>query len=297
MTSAPHLPQTGFERLVVVMERLRAAEGGCPWDREQTLASLRTYLVEESYELLDAMDALGQASKALPPDLPWQGPQDEREALAFARKVELFREELGDVLLQIAFQSQIAKEAGWFDAQDVARGIADKMIRRHPHVFQGVGDPDLRPAEIVTQWEQIKRREGKGALDGVPRNLPSLLRAQRIGEKAGRIGLDWPGPDAVLDKVDEELAELRAAMASGDEQAMADELGDVLFALSSLARHLGVDAEQGLRGTLDRFTRRFKHVEHALEAQHGREYRADLDELDALWQQAKAAERSDEPTR
>lgn len=294
------LPDEGFARLVAVMACLRAEDGGCPWDREQTLASLRTFLIEESHELLDAIDQLGEAARALPADLPrLQAPEEQ---------VRQFREELGDVLLQIAFQSRIAEEAGWFSAQDVARGIADKMIRRHPHVFatetpeppvttsQAVTPPQAMttPQAVTTQWEQIKRKEGKGALAGVPRNLPSLLRAQRIGEKAARIGFDWPDARGVVDKVGEELAELQEAMASGDRAAMQEELGDLLFALSSLARHLGVDAELGLRETLDKFTRRFTYVEAEIERRHGREHRADLDALEALWQEAKRRERGGE---
>lgn len=283
MIDPADLPDEGFSRLVAVMAHLRAPDG-CPWDRAQTLATLRTYLLEESHELLDAIDGLGDAGRALPADLPLP---DADPVL-----VAQLREELGDVLLQVVFESRIAQEAGWFDAIDVARGIADKMVRRHPHVF---GDADAETAADVSRnWEQLKRREGKGALAGVPRNLPALLRGQRMGDKAARIGFDWPEASAVLLKVDEELAELREAMASGDRAAMADELGDLLFALTSLARHLEVDAEQSLRGTLDKFTRRFGYVEQQIEARHGREHRASLDALEALWQEAKRLERQSE---
>lgn len=280
------LPTEGFARLCAVMAALRDPVGGCPWDLEQTLASLRAYLIEESYELIDAIDALGAPSRAAGTDLPIAMGDRVSEA-----QVAAFREELGDVLLQISFQSQIAKEAGWFDAESVARGIADKMIRRHPHVF----DADAAKADssqvVLQRWEQQKRREGKGALDGVPRNLPALLRAQRVGEKAARIGFDWENAAQVLPKIDEELAELREAIAGADKQAVSDELGDLLFALASLGRHLGVDAEQALRGTLDRFTQRFGHVERSVEERHGKAHRAPLDELEALWQDAKAIER------
>lgn len=299
MVNPATLPEPGFARLVAVMACLRAPEGGCPWDREQTLATLRAYLIEESYELLDALDDLGPAARALPADLPWPVASSESvepKALPApdAAAVAQFREELGDVLLQIAFQSQIAAEAGWFTADDVARGIADKMVRRHPHVFgEGNAQGDVStPAQVTSQWEQIKRKEGKGALAGVPRHLPGLLRGQRMGEKAARIGFDWRSPADVLPKVDEELAELRAAIAGGDRDSVQEELGDLLFALTSLARHLDVDAEQALRGTLDKFSRRFAHVETQAELRHGREAQAGLDELEALWQEAKALERT-----
>lgn len=279
------LAAQGMDRLIAVMGRLRAAEGGCPWDLEQSLASLRAFLIEESHELLDASDRLGPAQHWVPPAAV---PPADPAAIA------LFREELGDVLLQIAFQSQIAKELGWFDASDVASGIADKMIRRHPHVFAAGDDasaaPDS-PGEVKVRWEAQKRKEGKGALDGVPRSLPGLLRGQRMGEKAARIGFDWPDASGCWDKVAEELAELREAAQSGDQTAMQDELGDVLFALTSLARHLGVDAELGLRGTLDKFERRFRYVEQQADARWGNQHRASLEQLEALWQEAKAVER------
>lgn len=283
MVDPATLPGPGFARLVAVMASLRAIDGGCPWDRQQTLATLRAYLVEESYELLDALDALGPAAQALPDDLPSTAPDP--------ATVAQFREELGDVLLQVAFQSRIAEEAGWFSADDVARGIADKMIRRHPHVFGDGAAAVATAAQVTTQWEQIKRKEGKGALAGVPRHLPGLLRGQRMGEKAARIGFDWAAAADVLPKVDEELAELRAAIADGQRDAVQEELGDLLFALTSLARHLDVDAEQALRGTLDKFARRFAHVETRAEARHGRDGQASLDELEAFWQEAKALER------
>ncbi len=291
------LPRDGFARLLSVMEALRDPQDGCPWDRDQSLASLRTYLVEESHELLQAIDDLGDSSRALPARLPW--PDADPKAVA------ALREELGDVLLQVVFQSQITKEAGWFDASDVALGIADKMVRRHPHVFasaarselanpvdQWSDSPPVTAANQPDRWEQQKRREGKGALDGVPGNLPALLRGQRIGDKAARIGFDWPDLAGVWAKVDEERAELQAAIDQGDPTRIADELGDLLFALTSLARHLHVDAEMSLRGTLDRFTKRFKYVEDRVQAKYGHAHKADLDELEALWQEAKALERA-----
>ena len=280
----PHtLPEPGFARLIAVMAALRAPVGGCPWDREQTLATLRPYLLEESHELLDAMDHLHAGAQWLPGAAV---PSVDAAALAH------FREELGDVLLQIAFQSRVAEECGWFTADDVARGIADKMVRRHPHVFATEDAQHHDNAkQVLDAWEQQKRKEGKGALDGVPRNLPALLRGQRIGEKAARIGFDWPDLGGVLAKVDEEIAELREALDAGDKAHIEEELGDVFFALASLARHAGVDAEQAARGTLDKFTRRFAHVEQGIEARHGKQYRATPEELEALWQEAKALER------
>lgn len=271
----------GVQRLAEVMAALRG-EGGCPWDREQSLASLRAFLIEECYELCDAIDGLGAAANADAKALP---------VAADPAAVAQWREELGDVLLQVAFQSQIAKENGWFDLDAVGHAIADKMIRRHPHVFE-TGQQVEQSAQVKDRWEQQKRREGKGALSGVPRTLPGLLRAQRIGEKAARIGFDWPDAAPVWAKVEEELAELRQATEQGDRAAMQDELGDTLFALANLARHLGVDAELGLRGTLDRFARRFAHVEERVQAAHGLGYRASLQELEELWQEAKQLERA-----
>jgi MazG family protein len=283
MTDPATLPEDGFARLVAVMAALRAQEGGCPWDRAQSLQSLRTFLIEETHELLDAVDGLGRGALALPADMPDAANWSDGNAIA------QFCEELGDVLLQIAFESRIAEELGWFTVHDVARGIADKMVKRHPHVFDNVAVET--PREVVDRWEQQKRKEGKGALQGVPRQLPALLRGQRIGEKAARIGFDWPDRGGVEAKIDEERAELDAAIASGDRTAMQDELGDVLFAYCNLARHLQIDAEQALRGTLDKFQRRFEHVETQAERVHGRQGKAALAELEDWWVEAKARER------
>src|SRR5438093_8901666 len=199
----PSVTET-FTRLVDLMARLRAP-GGCPWDREQTPASLRPYLLEEVYEVLEAIDAGDPAH---------------------------LRDELGDLLLQIVFQSQLATEAGRFTVADVARAIADKLVRRHPHVF---GDVQVRDAdEVMRNWRRLKaaEREAKGetgALAGVPRALPALVRAEQLGEKAGHVGLDWPDATGVLDKVREELAELEAAIAAGERPAIEHELGDLLL--------------------------------------------------------------------
>ncbi|MAQ17320.1 MAG: nucleoside triphosphate pyrophosphohydrolase [Sandaracinus sp.] len=258
---------SALTELVEVMETL-LGPGGCPWDKEQTLETLRPYVLEEAFEVVEAIDG---------------------------GNPELHREELGDLLFQIVFQSAIAERAGTFDVDDVARGIAAKMVRRHPWVF---GDEELETEggqAALARWEAQKAREKgakvreRGALGGVPAALPALLRALRVGEKAGAAGYDWPDAAAVRGKVDEELAELDAALAAGDDAAIEAELGDVLFALVSLGRHRGVDAESALRGSLDRFTRRFRHAELAA-ADEG-QMLADLDDAarDALWERAKQA--------
>lgn len=250
--------------LVALMQRLLAPDG-CPWDREQTLETLRTFVIEEAHEVVDAID------------------RGSPEAL---------REELGDLLLQIVFQAEIGRAKGWFGPDDVVHGIVTKMVARHPHVF---GENKLNTAdEVLAEWEQRKARERaakgkgeKGALDGVPLAMPALLRATRVGEKAGRFGFDWPDVGAVRAKVDEELRELDEAAATGDAARMEEELGDVLFALSSWARHRKLDPESALRGSLDRFSKRFSSVER-----QARESGKDLAsmtpaELDALWVEAK----------
>lgn len=247
-------------RLVQVMRRLLAPDG-CPWDREQTLESLRPYVIEEAHEVVDAID---------------QGSPD------------ALREELGDLLLQVVFQAELARAKGWFGPDDVVEGICDKLTRRHPHVFGEVKVQDA--AQVVQNWEAIKAREkaGRGALDGVPESLPALLRAQRVGEKAARVGFDWPDYAGAREKLDEELAELDLAVASGDSVAAGEELGDVLFSLVNMARKQGLDAEGALRMTLQRFTRRVRAVERAL----GERAASELppEELDALWERAKAGE-------
>lgn len=256
------------------MAALRS-ESGCPWDREQSLRSLQPYLIEESFEAIDAIDQLGALADC----------KAGERAAADPSAIAAHREELGDVLLQIAFQSQIAEEMGLFDADDVARGIAEKMIRRHPHVFAGESAADADA--VVRRWQELKKAEGKGTLDGIPRALPALLRAERIGSKAARIGFDWPDASGALDKIEEELGELREAIASGDPAAIEHELGDLLFAATSVARHTQVDAEGALRRTLDRFAARFSRVEAALSSLPAEQAR-DLDVLEALWQRAKA---------
>ncbi len=251
-----------FTRLVGIMARLRGP-GGCPWDREQTPESLRPYLLEEAYEVLEAIDH-GDP-----------GP---------------LRDELGDLLLQIVFQSQLAAEAGRFTVADVATAITDKLVRRHPHVF---GDVQVRDArDVVRNWTRIKAEERRaagsdGLFVGVPAALPALARAQEIGEKARHVGLDWPDLAGVLAKVREEQAELEAAIAGGDGRAIEHELGDLLLALTSVARHLEVSAELALRAASDRFVARARRVEQAARARGVA--LADLapDEIDRLWAEAK----------
>lgn len=256
-----------LERLLAIMHRLRAP-GGCPWDREQTLASLRPYVLEETYEVLEAIDA---------------------------GDVDGHREELGDLLLQIVFQAELRQEAGAFTFADVADAISDKLVSRHPHVF---GDAQVKDAEaVLVQWAALKREEkrkkggGKSVLEGVPREMPALARADRLTEKASRIGFDWPDAAGARAKVAEEIGELDAAIAAGDRAEVEHELGDALFALANLARKLGVAPEEALRGTLRRFTTRFTHVETELERRGVPHGGATLAEMDRLWDDAKKLER------
>ncbi len=264
---------TGIERLHEIMVRLRDPERGCPWDRVQTLESLKPCVLEETYELLAAMDR----------------PQDEANYI----------EELGDVLLQIMFQSVMAEVAGRFTFDDVANAIADKLVHRHPHVFGDVKADD--PATVLRNWEQLKQLEHRkearhSALDGVPRALPGLLKAQRTQEKAARVGFDWPDAKGPLAKIREELAELEAEIAArksdnpADSDAVKRELGDLVFAVANLARHLKVDAESAVGLTTEKFARRFRSVEAGAKASGRALKDMTLGEMDALWDEAKAAE-------
>ena len=254
-------------RLVGVMRRL-LAPNGCPWDREQSLETLRKYVLEEACEVIDAIDS------------------GNREAL---------REELGDLLLQVVFQAELLRKEGRFAIDDVVAGIVDKLVSRHPHVFGDVKADTA--AEVLTNWEKIKAKEkqGRGILGGVPRSLPALVRAQRIGEKVSRVGFDWEDDRGSMEKVREELGELERAIASGDADAKEDELGDTLFALVNLARHLEVDAEGAPRRTIDKFTKRFAHVETRVRENHGGwgdtgKAKLPLETLDRYWEEAKAKE-------
>jgi len=254
-----------FAELVRIMERLRAP-GGCPWDREQTHESIKPYLIEEAYEVAEAIEA-----------------NDTTE----------LRTELGDLLLQIVFHAEMAREAGHFTIEDVVRGIVDKMIRRHPHVF---GDTLVKDSdEVLRNWARIKAEERKHHTDnsvvaGVPRALPALLRAHRLGEKASHVGFDWSEPHAVLAKVREELDELEAALAAGAAPHIAAELGDLVFALTSFGRLLGLRAEDAVQGASDRFVHRFRYIEQRLTERGHDIHTASLDEMNALWDEAKAQE-------
>ncbi len=252
------------------------APGGCPWDREQTHQSLVPYLIEETYEAVDAI-AAGEPSA--------------------------LKEELGDLALQIAFHAQLAAEAGSFTFEDVFRACGDKLVRRHPHVFDAHAARAQTADDVVGQWDAIKQREGKpgrGAslLDGAPKGLPALAKAQHVQTRAARVGFDWARAEDVLDKLDEEIAELRDAVRGGDRTRIGHELGDVLFTVVNLARRLNLDPESSLRGSLARFASRFASMERAA----GRPLAGlGAQELDRLWEQAKAVEREsagpDEPSR
>lgn len=255
-----------FERLVGIMAKLRQ---DCPWDRAQDLQSLKAYLLEEAYEVLEAIDA------------------DDPEAHV---------EELGDLLLQVVFQAEIRRGQGHFDAADVAHAIADKLVRRHPHVF-GAAKAHTKE-EVVGSWEAIKAQEraAKGqpdqsVLSGVPKALPALLRAQKVGEKASRVGFDWGDMQGPIDKVHEEIAELMEALASKDPAAITHELGDCLFALVNVARYTDTQAEAALQQTVNRFSKRFRHVEAGARAQDRPLSELSLKEMDVLWDEAKVLEK------
>lgn len=258
-----------FDFLLDIMARLRGP-GGCPWDREQTRDSLKPFLIEEAYEVLEALDS-GQ-----------------RQALL---------EELGDLLFQVVFHAHLAAERGEFSMTDVLEQLVAKMTRRHPHVF---GDRVVGSAqEALSQWEAIKHAEGseegksRSVLDGVPRSLPALLRAQRLQVKAARVGFDWPHPEAAWAKVQEEASEVNAALASGDRTKVREELGDLLFSLVNVARLLGIDAEGTLRAATEKFRHRFQLMEAEITANGGALSGASLEELDRVWERAKA--RDDQP--
>ena len=263
---------TGIERLHDIMARLHDPETGCPWDRVQTLETLKPCVLEEAYELISAMSR----------------PEDRDNHV----------EELGDVLLQVMFQCVMAEEKGEFSFDDVANAISDKLVRRHPHVFGDAVAKD--PAAVLRNWEQIKQQEHRkelrhSALDGVPADLPALLKAQRTQEKAARVGFDWKDAKGPIAKIREELSELEAAIdASQDtslDMAVKDELGDLAFAVANLARHLKADAESALDNATRKFSRRFRAVEAGAKAQ-GRSLKdMTLGEMDALWDEAKRLER------
>ena len=246
-------------RLLRIMARLRGPNG-CPWDREQTHRSIRHNLIEECYEALDAMDA---------------------------KNMTEFRDELGDLLLQVVFHSQMASEAGEFDFDAVAKSIADKLVRRHPHVF-GKKRADTS-VEVLKQWEAIKKQEknAHSIVSEIPRSLPALLKADKVQRKVARVGFDWKRVDDVVAKVEEELRELKGALASGDRQQFEEEVGDLLFAAVNLARFEGLHAEDLLNRTINKFISRFQQIERAVHASGRRLEDCTLEELDALWKSAK----------
>lgn len=258
------LPQT--QKLLEIMAKLRDPKGGCPWDIDQNFATIAPYTIEEAYEVADAIQ------------------RNDRESL---------REELGDLLLQVVFHAQMAKEEGSFSFEDVAKAINEKMTSRHPHVF---GDEKIKTAAAQTEnWEKLKAEERKkkssgGVLADVPVALPSLLRAQKLQSRAARVGFDWPDTPGVIHKIEEELGEVKEAIASKDKAHIAEEIGDLLFAVVNLARFLDGDAETALRQANEKFTRRFNEVEKAITKQGRDMTDATLDEMEALWQQAKKNE-------
>ena len=256
-----------FARLVAVMSRLRGPEG-CPWDREQTLESLRTYLLEETYETIDAID------------------RGDPQAL---------QEELGDLLLEVVFLAQVCAEKGLFGIEEVASGIHDKLVRRHPHVFGAEKADGARDA--LGRWESVKNAErrasgdARSVLAGVPETLPALLRAFRIANKASMVGFDWESAGEVLEKVEEEVAELRQAIAAKEPRHVAEEVGDLLFAAANVARLSGVDPEMALQAANRKFTDRFRIVEEGLARKGLHPSAENRDEMERLWEEAKAQSR------
>lgn len=262
MPGADGLPAGGIERLLTIMARLRDPVGGCPWDIEQDFASIAPYTIEEAYEVADVIERQAWGELA---------------------------DELGDLLLQVVYHARMAEEAGLFAFEDVVKAISDKMIRRHPHVF-GDGADDRTAAEQVQAWEAQKAAEraerAMSVLDNVPLGLPGLTRAVKLQRRAARVGFDWPDKRQVLDKIVEEATEL-ATEIGGDPDRVEDEFADLLFAVVNLGRHLDVDPEKAMRRVNGKFTARFRAIEAALAAQGRTPQDATLDEMEALWQQAK----------
>ena len=266
------LPADAMERLLAVMRQLRNPDGGCPWDLEQNFASIAPYTIEEAYEVADAIER---------------------------RDMAALKDELGDLLLQVVFHAQMAREAESFDFEAVAAATAEKMIRRHPHVF---GEVTIKTADAQTAaWEEHKENERRAkasaegravsVLDGVAAGLPALMRALKLQRRAARIGFDWLHARDVFVKIDEELSEIKSEIdAGGPPERIQDEIGDLLFAVVNLARHLDVDPEASLRHANAKFERRFRQVEARLTAAGQSSADAGLDALEALWQQVKAAE-------
>jgi len=264
-----HDPDGGLPRLLEIMRRLRDPETGCPWDIEQDFRSIAPYTIEEAYEVADAIE---------------RGDWAELEG------------ELGDLLLQTVYHTQMGAEAGHFDFASVTKAIADKMVDRHPHVF-GDESRDKSAEQQTADWERIKAAERagkaqKGALDGVAVGLPALLRAYKLQKRAARVGFDWPETTQVLDKIAEEARELVEARESLPQDKVEEEMGDLLFVMANLARHLDVEPEAALRRANAKFTRRFKSIEAALAMKGKAPTDSTLEEMDALWDAAKEAERA-----
>ncbi len=259
----PCSARASFERLVEVMAKLRSPDG-CPWDREQTHSSLKRYLIEESHEVIEAIDT---------------------------RNGEHLKEELGDLLLQIVFHAQIADESGDFDIHDVLEGIVRKLIGRHPHIF---GDKEAEtPEDVVAHWEEAKRKEGKTrVLSGIPPSLPALLYALKLQKKAARVGFDWEEKEDVIDKLFEEVEELKEAFTQGEgRKELEEEIGDILFSVVNIARHFGIEPEDALGRTLKKFRRRFEYIENEAEKKNTLLIDMSLEEKEMLWQEAKKSER------
>ncbi len=278
-------PSSDISRLLEIMAALRRPETGCPWDLEQNFSSIAPYTLEEAYEVVDAI---------------------ERGDLAD------LRDELGDLLLQVVFHARMAEEQGAFSFPDVVEAITRKLIRRHPHVFGNT--KELSPEEVKNLWDTIKgeekaeRRAARekmglapeaheaGFLGGVPTALPALTRAQKLTAKAAKVGFDWPDAVQVIDKIHEELEEVKEASSSGDRDRIEDEIGDLLFSVTNLARHFHIDPERALRRTNSKFERRFRAIETALGQQNRSLDEASLDEMETLWVAAKTAEREPGPS-
>lgn len=262
------MAQKTFDDLVALMARLRGP-GGCPWDREQKLEDLKPFIIEEAYEVVEAID------------------RDDRAAL---------KEEVGDLLLEACFVSQIAAEEGSFEIRDAITAVHDKLVRRHPHVF-GEETADSADA-VLTNWEKLKNEERvakqESLLSGVPRTLPALLKAMRLTEKASRVGFDWEKPEDAVQKLEEETVELREALESGDAEKIEQELGDLLFTLVNIARKLDVNAEEALQGANRKFTRRFEFIEDRVRRDARKFEELTLAEMDAIWDEAKKSERAEE---
>ncbi|HEX8153249.1 MAG TPA: nucleoside triphosphate pyrophosphohydrolase [Thermoanaerobaculia bacterium] len=260
------MSKRSFDDLVKLMTTLRGPNG-CPWDRKQSLSDLKPFVIEEAYEVVDAID------------------RDDRVALM---------EEVGDLLLEAVFVAEITREEGTFDIYDSVTSIHDKLVRRHPHVFGDVKAGDAE--EVLVNWEKLKneerKAENKSVLAGVPQSLPALLKASRLTEKASRVGFDWRRTEDVFDKLDEEMGELREAVDARDQAKVHEELGDLLFTIANITRKLGVNAEEALQSTNRKFTRRFESMEAAVRERGQNLDQLALEEMDALWDAAKAAERS-----